>query len=203
MNSLSRREFVFTGSASASLAAVARTGPPALTAGVVVDRIKQHVGIPWRAITVDQIIAGDETPPVNGIASVMMATQEVVERAAAEGKNMTVTHETPFYLHQDKTDDIRDNPVLRYKLDFLRQHNMAIFHFHDHWDVRHPDGIAAGMVRQLGWEKHVDDAANPKRLTFPGIPLAKFAREIQERLHARTMRVVGDPSLPIRQVQTS
>jgi putative NIF3 family GTP cyclohydrolase 1 type 2 len=203
MHPFSRREFVLAGSALASQAAVQPPAPSTLTAGIVVERIKQHVGVPWRATTVDHIIAGDETTPVRGIASVMMATMEVVERAAAEGKNMIVTHETPFYLHQDKTDDIRDNPVLRRKLDFIREHHMAIFHFHDHWHARHPDGIAAGMVRQLGWEKYVDDPANPKHLTFPGIPLSKFAREIQQRLHDRTMRVVGDPSLPVRHVQTS
>src|SRR4051794_22994158 len=116
MNPLSRREFVGGASALLSLAAdpgqVAGTG---LTAGEVVNRIKQNVGVPWRSVTVDQIIAGEESTPVRGIASVMMATQEVVERAAAEGKNLIVTHETPFYLHQDKIDDIRENPVLQYK----------------------------------------------------------------------------------------
>ena len=203
MSSFSRREFVVGGSAFVSQLAVAQVVQPKLTAGEVVNRIKQQVGIPWRTKTVDQIVAGDENTPVNGIASVMMATLEVVERAAAEGKNMIVTHETPFYLHQDHTEDIRDNDVLRYKLDFIRKHNMAIFHFHDHWHARHPDGIAEGMVRQLGWEKNVDDPQNPKHLTFPGTPLKKFAREMQIRLHDRTMRVVGDPELPIRQVQTS
>jgi len=66
-----------------------------------------------------------------------------------------------------------------------------------------PDGIAVGMVKQLGWEKHVDDVRNPKRLTFPAIPLAKLAQEIEAKLKARTMRVVGDPGLPIHKVQTS
>ena len=83
----------------------------------------------------------------------MMATLDVVERAAAAGKNLIITHETPFYLHQDHTEDIKDDPTLQYKLDFLRKHNMAIFHFHDHWHARQPDGIAYGMMRQLGWEK--------------------------------------------------
>lgn len=69
--------------------------------------------------------------------------------------------------------------------------------------MRHPDGIATGMIRQLGWEKYLDDPANPKRLTFPATPLAKFARELQARLHARTMRVAGDPNLPVSRVQTS
>src|SRR3954454_11941393 len=112
MDLLSRREFV---GASALISQAAGIGPAAsstLTAGEVVNRIKQHVGVPWRSVTVDQIIAGDESTPVQGIASVMMATQEVVERGAAQWKTMIVTHETPFYFHQDKVDDIRENPVL-------------------------------------------------------------------------------------------
>jgi putative NIF3 family GTP cyclohydrolase 1 type 2 len=202
-NQLSRRDFVRTSAVLPHATAAGQVGQTALTAGEVVNRIKRNVGVPWRSVTVDQIIAGDESTPVRGIASVMMATQEVVTRAAAEGKNMIVTHETPFYLHQDKIDDIRENGVLQYKLSFIRQHNMAIFHFHDHWHMRHPDGIATGMIRQLGWEKYLDDPANPKRLTFPATPLAKFARELQDRLHARTMRVAGDPNLPVSRVQTS
>jgi hypothetical protein len=117
MNPLSRREFVVASGAVVSQIALGQTAKAQLTAGEVVSRIKQNVGVPWRTVTVDQIVAGDESVPVKGIASVMMATQEVIERAATEGKNMIVTHETPYYLHQDKTDDIRDNAVLRFKLD--------------------------------------------------------------------------------------
>ena len=203
MNPLSRRDFVIAGSAIASKIALGQTGKPQLTAGDVVERIKQNVGVPWRTQTVDQIVGGDASVPVKGIASVMMATQEVIKRCAAEGKNMIVTHETPYYLHQDRYDDIRDNAVLQYKLDFIKKHNMAIFHFHDHWHAHHPDGIAQGLITQLGWEKYVDDASNPKRFTFPGIPLAKFARDISDRLHDHNMRVIGNPDLLVAKVQTS
>ena len=174
-----------------------------LTAGEVLERIKQNVGIPWMTKTVDKIVTGDENTPVHGVASVMMATMDVVERAAAEGKNMIISHETAVYLQQDETEDIQDNPVLLDKLDFMKKHDIAIMRFHDHWHRMQPDGIAAGMVKQLGWEKNVDDPSNPKRLTFPGTSLAKLARQMQATLKARTMRVVGDPDLPIRKVQTS
>ena len=93
------------------------------------DRIRKQVGIPWRAQTVDHIVAGSESTPVHGIATTMMATLDVVERAAAAGKNMIVTHETPFYLHQDHTEDIKDDPTLKYKLDFIRKNDMAFFIF--------------------------------------------------------------------------
>jgi putative NIF3 family GTP cyclohydrolase 1 type 2 len=205
---MSRREFVIAGGAIAGGAllpefAVAQKPEGKLTAGEVLERIKQHVGIPWMERTVDKLTSGDENTPVHGIASTMMATMDVVQRAAAEGKNMIISHETAVYLQQDDTEDIKDNPVLLDKLDFIKKHDIAIMRFHDHWHRMHPDGIAVGMVKQLGWEKYQDEPSEPKRLTFPGTSLAKFAQEIQSRLNARTMRVVGDPDLPIRKVQTS
>ncbi len=201
MNNLSRRGFILAGSAAALLAKAEPT-PASLTAGEIVDRIRKQVGIPWRAQTVDQIVAGDESTPVQGIATTMMATLDVVERAAAAGKNLIITHETPFYLHQDHTDDIKDDPTLKYKLDFIRQHNMAIFHFHDHWHGRKPDGIATGMMQKLGWQKNVDPD-NPKQFTFSGEPLAHFCRDLQSRLKDRAIRVVGDPRMPVKRVLVS
>lgn len=209
MRPMSRREFVVAGGALLSQSALAQgtkgsmPTEPTLTAGQVVDRIKRQVGIPWMSQTVDVLTTGDNNTPVTGIASTMMATMDVVQRAAAERKNMIVSHETAFYLQQDQTDDIKDNSVLLEKKEFVRKNNIAIFRFHDHWHRMHPDGIAAGMVRQLGWEKNITDPQNPTRLIFPGPSLAKFAQGMQGRLKARTMRVVGDPNLPVRRVVTS
>jgi putative NIF3 family GTP cyclohydrolase 1 type 2 len=195
-----------TGSAVAAgltLVPSALAAAPALTAGDVIDRIKQEVGVPWREKTVDNLLTGTRATPVHGIATTMMATLDVVERCVADGKNMIVTHETPFYLHQDNIDDIKNDPVLRYKLDFCAKHDVAILHFHDHWHAHQPDGVAQGMVEQLGWEKNVVDPANPKKLLFNGVPLAQFTRAMQKTLGARTMRVLGDPKLPVRRVTTS
>ena len=205
MANLSRRELVSASTAFISSAALGEIGQsaPQLTAGEVIDRIKKQVGVPWRDKTVDKLLTGSPDTAVRGIATTMMATLDVVERCVAQGRNMIVTHETPFYLHQDITDDIKDDAVLHYKLDFCRKNNIAIFHFHDHWHARHPDGIAQGMIDQLGWQKHVTDPANPKKLAFDGVPLAKLAQEMQTRLNARTMRVLGDPSLQVKRVATS
>jgi putative NIF3 family GTP cyclohydrolase 1 type 2 len=199
----SRRAFLATG---AALPAVSRALPQAaaaaLTAGMVVARIKANVGIPWRQQTVDNIVAGSADTPVKGIATTMMATLDVCKRANAAGKNMIVTHESTFFSHQDAIDRLTQDETYLYKHDFLNRNGMAVFHFHDHWHGRHPDGIAAGMVRDLGWEKNAD-ADNLKLLTFPGTPLARFAQDIENKLGIRTMRVLGDPKLPVNRVITS
>ncbi len=197
-----RRDFLLTsiGLAASNLAYPQAT--QALNAGQVIDRIKANVGIPWRNQTVDNIIAGTAETPVKGIATTMMATLDVVQRAAANGKNMIITHESTFFSHQDQTDQIKQDPTYLFKLDFLKKHDMIVFHFHDHWHGRRPDGIATGMARELGWEKNADPQ-NPRMFTFPATPLARFAGEMEAKLKIRTMRVVGDPNLPVRRVLAS
>jgi putative NIF3 family GTP cyclohydrolase 1 type 2 len=208
MSALSRRTFLaasgtLTAALASRIASGQSTASASITAGEVISRIKQHVGVPWMDKTVDNLLTGSPGTKVLGIATTMMATLDVVQRCVAAGKNMIVTHETPFYLHQDQTADIADDPTLRFKLDYCQKHDVAIFHFHDHWHRRHPDGIAEGMVEQLGWQQFVNDPADPKKLTFPPTTLAAFARQMQTQLSATTLRVVGDPKLIVRTVQTS
>jgi putative NIF3 family GTP cyclohydrolase 1 type 2 len=198
----SRRTFLLT---SVGLAAAQLARPqnaPPLTAGQVIDRIKANVGIPWRPQTVDNIIAGNAQMPVKGIATTMMATLDVVRRAAASGRNMVITHESTFFSHQDRTEQIQQDPTYQFKLDFLNRNNMVVFHFHDHWHGRRPDGIATGMTRELGWEKNADPQ-NLRLFRFPATPLARFAKDMETRLKIRTMRVVGNPKLPVRRVLAS
>jgi putative NIF3 family GTP cyclohydrolase 1 type 2 len=173
-----------------------------LTADQVIEKIRQNVGVPWREQTVDRIVLGSGTVPVKGVATTMMATFDVVKRCVAAGKNLIVTHETPVYMHQDDVQPLQQNAAYLAKKEYCDKNQMVVFHFHDHWHARRPDGIATGMVRELGCEKNVDPE-NPRGYTFPGIPLAQFARDMQKKLNARTMRVVGDPKLPVNRVSAS
>jgi putative NIF3 family GTP cyclohydrolase 1 type 2 len=203
---ISRRSFLYGGLGLATTAAVPQDFPQApapLTAGKVIDRIKTNVGVPWREKTVDRIIAGGAYTPVRGIATTMMATLDVIQRSAAAGKNMVITHEPMFYLHEDTGDGLKDDSTYQYKLDFIRKNNMVVFRFHDHWHARHPDGVAAGMTRELGWEKY-QDAQNPKLFVFPSAtPLKHLAQDLKSQLKTSTMRVLGDPDLPIRRAIAS
>ncbi len=197
---VSRRSFVLAGAGvSAAEAALVRQAGKTLTAGEIIDRVKANVGVPWRPKTVDNIVAGGAETSVKGIAVMMMATLEMVRRAAASGKNMVITHESTFFSHQDTTAGYANDSTYLYKLDFLRKNDMVVFHFHDHWHGRRPDGIAVGMARELGWEKNADPQ-NPRLFVFPGMPLSRLAGDMQKRLNASTMRVVGDPNLPVRRV---
>ncbi|SFE98901.1 Nif3-like dinuclear metal center hexameric protein [Spirosoma endophyticum] len=198
----SRRTFLM---ASLGLSAVSFIRPASrqtLTVGQVIDRIKTNVAIPWREQTVDNLIAGTQDMPVKGIASTMMATLDVLQRAAAKGLNMVITHEPTFYSHQDRIEPIGQDSLYQLKRDFIQEHGLAVFHFHDHWHGRHPDGIATGMIRELGWVKN-NDSQNPRLFTFPETSLARFAQGMATKLGIRTMRVIGDPNLPIKRVMAS
>ena len=165
----SRRTFLL-GSMGLVTTQLAHAQAASLTAGQVIERIKAQVGIPWRAQTVDNIIAGTADTPVKGIATTMMATLDVVQRAAAAGKNMVITHESTFFSHQDRLDQIQQDPTYFHKLDFLKKNNMVVFHFHDHWHGNKPmDGIASGMIRELGWEKN-NDPQNFRHVFFSERP---------------------------------
>lgn len=199
----SRRHFLLS-----ALGLLAVNGAPLLarqksiTAGQVIDRIKANVGIPWRDQTVDNIIAGSSDTPIKGIATTMMATLDVIQRAAANGRNMVITHEPTFFSHLDQTDQLQQDLTFQYKRDFLSKHEMVVFRFHDHWHGHRPDGIATGMIKELGWEKYANPD-NSRLFTFPETPLADFAKAMQTKLKIRTMRVLGDPKLPVKRVMTN
>jgi putative NIF3 family GTP cyclohydrolase 1 type 2 len=173
-----------------------------LTARDVIARIQAHVGVPWQADTVDTFKAGNPDTPVTGIAVTMMATTDVLERAAASGKNLIITHEPTFYNHLDKLDVLEQketDAVLAAKLAFIAKHNLVVWRFHDHWHRRKPDGIVAGMVRALGWEKY-QDAENEYLLTIPETSMEKLAADLKAKLSPHAMRVVGDPQQKVKRV---
>src|SRR5580693_8872564 len=96
MDRISRRGLLFAGAGLA----LGDAGP---SASQVIEKIKQNVGVPWRTETVDRFVAGDPEVPVKGVATTMMATLDVLQRSAAAGKNLVITHEPTFWLHQDTT----------------------------------------------------------------------------------------------------
>jgi putative NIF3 family GTP cyclohydrolase 1 type 2 len=193
------RSAVFMSLAVAGLASGALAQGQHLTAREVVARIQQQVGVPWQSDTVDTFKAGNPDAPVSGIAVTMMATLDVLQRAAAAGDNLIITHEPTFFDHLDISDQLPekdDDPVLVAKRKFIAEHGLVVWRFHDHWHVRNPDGIEAGMVHAVGWEKF-QDPHNQYLFTIPETPLEQLASDIKRRLGIGVVRVVGDPNLRI------
>jgi putative NIF3 family GTP cyclohydrolase 1 type 2 len=175
--------------------------PP--TAREIVKAIQDHVGVPWQKDTVDTFKAGNPDAPVTGIAVTMMATMDVLERAAANHENFVITHEPTFYNHLDVPEEMAEtDPVWAEKRAFIEKHNMVIWRFHDHWHERNPDGILAGMVHVLGWEKY-QRKDFPYGFTLPETTVQKLAQETATKLGSSVLRVVGKPDMKVTKIALS
>ena len=201
-NGLSRRIMLASGTA-AVLAVPAAARGRTLTAADVLSRMRDNIGTAWREGGVDRIIAGSADMPVTGIATTMMATFDALKAAAAEKLNLVITHEPTYWSHQDRLDQLQDDPLYRRKLDFIQEHRLIVYHFHDHWHARRPvDGINYGMARKMGWTGYMN-AANNRRYDLPQTTLTGLMQSFKVRLKNRTLRAVGDPALPVSKVMTS
>lgn len=171
------------------------------TAAQVIQRIKDNVGVPWFEPTIDTFKAGEPTDTVHGIAVTMMATLDVLQRAASNGDNLIITHEPIFYSHEDRTGQLEasDDPVYRTKAKFIRDHHLIVWRFHDHWHARKPDGITAGMVHALGWETY-QDGNDPSIFHLPATTLTTLALALKQKLGVHAMRVIGDPAAAVSTV---
>jgi len=181
--------------------ASAAEGKP--SAREVVAAIQEHVGVPWRKETVDTFKAGDPETRVTGIAVTMMATMDVLERASAQGLNFVITHEPTFYAHLDTPEGMAESdPVWAEKRAFIEKHGMVVWRFHDHWHMRKPDGIEAGMVHALGWEKY--QSANDEHLfVLPETTVKGLAEEVAKKLDSPVVRVVGNGEMKVTKVGLS
>jgi putative NIF3 family GTP cyclohydrolase 1 type 2 len=172
-----------------------------VTAKQVIERIQAHVGVPWRSDTVDTFKAGDPETRVTGVATTMMATYDVLVRAAAEGKNLIITHEPTFYSHQDQTDQFEkeQDAVWIEKERFIKENHMVVWRFHDHWHMHQPDGITTGVVRALQWQKF-QSSSDPSLLVLPEMTVAALAEQMKQRLGIQVLRVVGNPQMKLTKV---
>jgi putative NIF3 family GTP cyclohydrolase 1 type 2 len=168
-----------------------------LTARQAVERIQKSVGIPWREQTVDNFKEGSNPDaPLTGVATTMVATFDLLHRAASAKRNLIIVHEPTYYSNLDDPKDIANDPMFRLKRNFIASNNLAVFRFHDHWHGHRPDGIINGMALGLGWKQfqNPDDA---RLFVLPETTLNALAIQIRDRLKIRAIRIVGDPQTKV------
>lgn len=195
---LSRRQLA--GLAATALTARAQTS--ALTANMVVERIKQALDVHLPSTTVDKYKAGNPDTPVKGIATTFMATLDVLQRAAAIGANFVISHEPTFWNHQDIVTSFQDDPVFRFKTAFIEKNNMVVWRLHDGIHAHKPDMIFVGFDKAMGWEKY---RVPEKGISWvlPPTTAGAIARQIADRVKTRSIRFIGDPNLPATKVTMS
>ena len=171
-----------------------------LTALQLIQRVVAGTGAAGRPHTVDHVSAGDPTQAVTGIAAMSQATLEGLQKAARAGANLVFTYDPAFWESGDNLNRLETDALFLEKRDFIRAHNMVVFNLQDHLRDSMPDKIAAGLARALGWQA---EAGNANLFRRPATTLLALAQELGAKLDAKTLRVVGDPRLPVSAVATS
>jgi putative NIF3 family GTP cyclohydrolase 1 type 2 len=208
MKPISRREFVtLTATVPFAVPAFlqARATP---TAQEIVDRIKQKIGIEWKADGVDTFKAGDPMTPVKGIVTSAMATLDVLKQAVKAGANFVITCEPTFYSKSDAPAPAggrRGGPavpdaIFTGKNDFIQKNKLVVWRFSEHWRQRVPDPITIGLADALGWGK-LRMADDPRRIAVSATTLESLVSGVKKKLDSRGgIRVVGDPKLRVTNI---
>jgi putative NIF3 family GTP cyclohydrolase 1 type 2 len=195
-----RREFIsnslkaagaaaFLGIPVLSTAAKYAAGTKAYTVQDVIDIILKEVpGAPFPQ-TVDTIKSGSAGQQVTGIVTTMFSTIKVIEAAAKLNANFIIAHEPTFYNHTDDINWVAKNEIVKKKQDFLEQHNITVWRFHDYWHACRPDGILTGVLKMAGWEQYYETGETVMKI--PPSSLKNIADHLKSSLNITHMKVIG------------
>lgn len=187
----------------------------ALTAQQVVERIQKNLGVPWKTPSTDVFHAGSPDATVTGIVTTWTPSLEVLQRAVAAKKNLLITRESPYWLHESPSSPYSDaggasfrtllnsDPTYQFKRDFIAKNNLVIWRFSDNWNARKVDGQLRALSAALGWDRLRKDAPGPADhayFTLPETSLGQLVSTVKGRMKLRAMRVLGDPNARVRKV---
>jgi len=190
---MNRRQF-------AALLAVPNLHAEPLTVRQMVDRITTKMASKRNPEGKrDTYKCGDPDTPVTGIATTFMATLDVLQRAHKSGKNFVITHEPTFWHDPEPIPGMDDDPVYRFKREFIEKNKMVVWRQHDQMHGVRPDPIFLGWAKALGWENH-RDLTDPMSYVIPTATVDAIATYHAKKLKTRSIRLIGDPQLKVTKV---
>lgn len=148
-----------------------------------------------RGRTKDQVLFGDTSAELGAVGVCWTATLDILERAAADGVNLVVSHENPFYLESTST-PLLVREARQRKRELCERHGIAVYRCHDLWDLYPELGVLDAWATALGMGEVAERAGFIRLLRNVGLT----AREVAQRV-ARTASdcgeggatLVGDP----------
>jgi putative NIF3 family GTP cyclohydrolase 1 type 2 len=173
-----------------------------MKAGEIIDRIKSHLGVPWRDATYrDTFKTGGPDTEVTGIATTAFVTLDVIRKASAAGLNMIVPHEDTFWNDRDDQAVVTGDALYKAKLELLTTHNVVVFRIHDHMHAQRPDFTYVGSARAIGLDPTQEDPPGSHRFVIPETTLGALAASVAQRSGSRALRVVGDPKARVSRIR--
>lgn len=166
----------------------------------LIQRIIEKTGSMPVKNTVDVIKEGDKNTIVTGIATCMFATMDVLQKAVEKNCNFIIVHEPIYYNHEDKTENFKNDSVFTKKQQFIKQHHLVIWRFHDYIHRMQPDGILTGMVKKLKWDTYAAPGL-PSEITIPSASLKEVLIHLREVFPNTMFSVIGNPDLRISHIR--
>jgi putative NIF3 family GTP cyclohydrolase 1 type 2 len=189
--------------------------PPEITAMEIIGRMQKNLGVPWKDPSTDVFYAGAPNAFISGVATTWTPSLEVLRRAVAAKKNMIITRESPYWLHETATpeysgagahfsrEQMAGDATYQFKQDFIAKNNLVIYRFYDKWNARKLNGQLHALTGALSWEKYRErDVGSSSHAYFdlPPSSLKQLTVTIQSHLKLRAMRVLGDPQSSVRRI---
>lgn len=182
----------------------------------IIDAVNQ-AALPFQADpekTRDRILCGDPQQECTGVAVTVCATLEVMRQAAESGCNFIISHEGIWYNYEKSGSlDAVENEAVQAKLDYVRQHQLTVWRFHDamhgfgstaRFGQPRTDGrdyIFYGIMKQLEWEPYLlSSPVKPLWYRIPRTPARRLGRQLLEKFALTGMRTVGDQNAEIETV---
>jgi len=156
----------------------------------IIDLILKEGGLTPIPGTVDTLKSGSADAVVTGIVTTMFATTTVIEQAAKLGANFIIAHEPTFYNHTDDKNFVKDNPVVKQKMELLDKYKITVWRCHDYIHSIKPDVIYYGFLKKTGWLQYYKPGSYGVTLT--AITLGDMVQHLKKTLDIAHLRVIGD-----------
>jgi hypothetical protein len=154
---------------------------------------------------------------------------EVLRKTVADGKNMIITRESPFWTRASNPPGtgpigmpaaggagggrnqaaMEADPVYRMKRDYIAANNLIVYRLFDNWNARQPDAQLQGLARAMGWDKYykpsggIPWANNNGFFAIPPASLTATAESIKKTLKMKSIRIGGDPNIRVTKAALS
>ena len=181
---------------------------PTMTCWELVNRIHSALGERHKDAMYEGIITGSDDDTVTGILVANEPSVEAIRLAISSGKNCILCREHPFYLFGEYlsvglADALADDPVLNAKRKLIEDNHLLIIRLASLWDTARPKMFSGALARELGWQPENEMSGDQSTTVYCNIAettLSDLATAASDHLKEKTLRIVGDPNLPIRRV---
>lgn len=149
---------------------------------------------------------GDPEGECTGVAVALVPTADVIERAAAAGCNLIVTHEPIFYQTPDFDNGWMGwfkNKIYDEKQEIIKRTGMTVWRDHDHMHANRPDSIFHGVIKELGWLDYLlPEQDYPFNYVFklPQTTIAELGKYLSGKLGLNGLKFMGNPDAKISKV---